>query len=158
MKEFIDELISRLEKEKRSLFNTMAGVTNSNINNQICGLDKAIKTVNQLAEEYKHCDFCYLGSPCEYQNPEISCEKCIEYDTEEHCCPKFCKVITDTIQEMKEEHHNNDFCEWTEISVGGIIAVKEPHRMKLLNCDHEQKFCHYCGKKIKIAPYQPKGE
>lgn len=61
------------------------------------------------------------------------------------------------INQLAEEY-NNDFCEWTEISVGGITAVKEPHRMKLLNCDHEQKFCPYCGKKIKIALYQPKGE
>ena len=56
------------------------------------------------------------------------------------------------------EEYNNDFCEWKEISVGGITAVKEPHRMKLLNRDNEQQFCPYCGKKIKIAPYQPKGE
>lgn len=68
--------------------------------------DDVISTVNKLVEEYKHCDLCYLGSPCEYQNPEISCEKCIEYDTEEHCCQKFCKVSIDTIQEMKEEYNN----------------------------------------------------
>lgn len=144
MKEFIEKLIGRLEENSFLLtFNFES--------EKYLKLNKSKEIVNQLAEEYKHCDLCYLGSPCEYQNPEISCEKCIEYDTEENCCPKFCKVITDTIQEMKEEHHNNDFCEWTEISAGGITAVKEPHRMKLLNHDREQQFCPYCGKKIKVV-------
>lgn len=121
------------------------------------GIECAIDIINQLAEEYKNCALCYLGSPCEYQNPEADCEKCEEYNNEKHYCPKFCKVITEAVEEI-EENHNNDFCEWKEISVGGITVVKEPHRMRLFNHDHEQHFCHYCGKKIKVAPYQPKGE
>ena len=152
MKEFVEKLIGRLKE-----------LTHDNpmiTRNYILRKD-AIEIVNQLAEGYKHCDLCYLGSPCEYQNPEISCEKCIEYDTEEHCCPKFCKVITDTIQEMKEEHHNNDFCEWFKYDYRTIAPkshdAENPYWRIPENLD-KLKFCPYCGKKIKVVPYQPKGE
>lgn len=159
----IDEkkLIERLEEEKSSV--PVNRMLDDIINDkpkelgQLMAYSKTIKIVNQLAEEYKHCNLCYLGSPCEYQNADADCEKCESYDTEKHYCPKFCYVIENTIKEI-EENHDNDFCEWKELSVAGITVVKEPHRMKLLNHDREQQFCPYCGKKIKITPYLPKGD
>ena len=141
MKEFINKLIERLgeqpyEKDGGELF------LNGNMEDCL-PLRKVKEIATQLAEEYADC----------YKD----CEQCEAYDKEKHHCPKFCMVIKDALAEI-EENHNNDFCEWTEISVGGITAVKEPHGMKLFNHDHKQQFCHYCGKKIKVAPYQPKGE
>lgn len=144
MTEFVEKLIDRLEKASRTMM-------------PVIPTEEAIKIVNQLAEEYKHCALCYLGSPCEYQNAEADCEKCESYDNEKHHCPKFCKVITEAVAEI-EEKHCNDFCEWEEKSVSGIELVREPHRMKLFHIEEERMFCPYCGKKIKVTPYQPKGE
>ena len=157
MKEFIEKLIGRLEEQKTRYReirkNTYCRRTEMDdcdscradhyLDARIEGINKAKEIANQLAEEYADC----------YKD----CGQCEAYDKEKHYCPKFCKVITEAVAEI-EENHKNDFCEWQEISAGGITAVKEPHRMKLFNCDEEQKYCPYCGKKIKIAPYQPKGE
>lgn len=73
---------------------------------ELCNSNKAIEIVNDLASEHEGCALCYLGSPCEYQNAEVSCEKCDGYNTEEHYCPKFCKVITEAVAEIKENHNN----------------------------------------------------
>ena len=114
------------------------------VSNLLC-LGDVKDILEQLAEEYKHCI-------------KSSCSNCEVYDKEKHYCPKWCDLIKGTVAEI-EENHDNDFCEWQEISIGGITAVREPHRKKLFNHDQEQQFCPYCGKKFKkIAPYQPKGE
>ena len=154
MKEFIEKLIGRLEEYKYShlIEHDSERIEHCKEKERycqgndcsLCVWDKATEIVNQLAEEYKHCI-------------KSSCSNCEVYDKEKHYCPKWCDVIKGTVEEI-EENHDNDFCEWQEISAGGITAVKEPHRKKLFNHDHEQQFCPYCGKKIKIAPYHPKGE
>ena len=55
-------------------------------------MDSAVKIVNELAEEYKPCT--------------KSCTDCEAYDLVKHNCPKFCKVIKETIEEIKEEYNN----------------------------------------------------
>lgn len=61
------------------------------------------------------------------------------------------------------EEYNNDFCEWK-----AYIENKKPSSYYYPSCDTDILFpmcdvenfrvCPYCGKKIKVAPYQPKGE
>ena len=34
-------------------------------------LEDTISIVDEVAQEYKRCELCYLGSPCEYQNENI---------------------------------------------------------------------------------------
>ena len=149
MKKFVENLISRLE-EKFKYNSEQAEIWRSGSDKDAyfrekkdLYLDRAntygevIRIVNQLAEEYKHCI-------------KSSCSNCEVYDKEKHYCPKWCEVIKGTVEEIKE-NNDNDFCEWQEISVCGITVVKEPHRMKLFNCDEEQKYCPYCGKKIKVV-------
>lgn len=59
-----------------------------------------------------------------------------------------------------EEEYNNDFCEWkqhereidvyfTECGQAHIFVDGNPE-------ENNHVFCPYCGKKIKIAPYQSK--
>ena len=145
MKEFVENLIGRLEEhvaynEKMfEMFPNMGEVEKTIYNTQKNSYEETIRIVNQLAEEYKQCI-------------KSSCSNCETYDKEKHYCPKWCDVIKGTVAEI-EESHNNDFCEWQEISVGCITAVREPHGKKLLNHNIEQQFCQYCGKKIKIKPY-----
>lgn len=57
------------------------------------------------------------------------------------------------------EEYNNDFCEWKKVVIDSTELIREPHRMYLFKeSDDKWEYCPYCGKKIKIAPYQPKGE
>ena len=61
MNEFIEKLIGRLEEQKSEV----NGLSDIAWNNAV---RMCIYEVYQLAEEYKQCTLCYLGSPCEYQN------------------------------------------------------------------------------------------
>ena len=53
--------------------------------------DDAIEIVKQEAEQYKEC----------YKD----CGECEAYDKEKHHCPKFCKVIKETVKEIEENHN-----------------------------------------------------
>ena len=62
------------------------------------GVGKAIEIVKQEAEQYEEC----------YKD----CGECEAYNKEKHHCPKFCKVIKETVKEIEENHN-------------GWISVKE---------------------------------
>ena len=101
MKRFIDKLISRLEEEKeRSYYESTSKGGRANGKSVAYGenlaLQKAISIVNQLAEEYKEC----------YKD----CCECEAYDKENHHCPKYCKLIRDTVKDI-EENYNGACCD-----------------------------------------------
>ena len=56
----------------------------------LCIFDKAIEIVKQEAEKYEEC----------YKD----CGDCEAYNKEKHHCPKFCKVIKETVKEIEENH------------------------------------------------------
>ena len=53
--------------------------------------DDAIEIVKQEAAAYEEC----------YKD----CGECEAYDKEKHHCPKFCKVIKETVKEIEENHN-----------------------------------------------------
>lgn len=57
MKEFIENLISRLEEEKKMAYNTYMNYEMNVDIGRAYGIKEAIEIVNQLAEEYNN-DFC----------------------------------------------------------------------------------------------------
>jgi hypothetical protein len=71
------------------------------------------------------------------------------------------KMCVDEVNQLAEEY-NNDFCEWE------IVVDKDIHREYKPLCSEngfieitgyfDYEYCPYCGKKIRVAPYQPKGE
>ena len=61
-------------------------------------VDDLIEIVKQEAEKYEEC----------YKD----CGDCEAYNKEKHHCPKFCKVIKETVKEIEENHN-------------GWISVKE---------------------------------
>ena len=61
-------------------------------------VDDLIEIVKQEAERHEEC----------YKD----CGDCEAYNKEKHHCPKFCKVITETVREIEENHN-------------GWISVKE---------------------------------
>ena len=103
MKEFIEKLIGRLEELRwKTIFDAQCLFENSMV-------DKCVKTVKELAEEY-----------------------------------------------------NNDFCEWRLCDEEANVydtTCRNPHILiEGSPTDNNYEYCPYCGKKIKVAPYQPKGE
>lgn len=54
-------------------------------------LNKAIEIVKQEAEQYEEC----------YKD----CGDCEAYNKDKHHCPKFCKVIKETVKEIEENHN-----------------------------------------------------
>ena len=72
---------------QNSLENFLKAITN-----------EAIEIVKQEAEQYEEC----------YKD----CGDCEAYNKEKHHCPKFCKVIKETVKEIEENHN-------------GWISVKE---------------------------------
>lgn len=76
MKEFIENLIERLEEASKTMM-------------PVIPTEEAISIVNRLAEEYKHCI-------------KSSCSNCETYDNEKHYCPKWCEVIKGTVKEIEE--------------------------------------------------------
>ena len=65
---------------QNSLENFLKAVTN-----------EAIEIVKQEAEKYEEC----------YKD----CGECEAYNKEKHHCPKFCKVIKETVKEIEENHN-----------------------------------------------------
>lgn len=101
MKEFIEKLIGRLE-ESVSLTNMERMESRVGKKQTIgfgFGVRSAVRIVNELAEEY---------TPC-----TKSCTDCEAYDLVKHNCPKFCKVIKETVEEVKE-NYNNDWIPCSE--------------------------------------------
>ena len=94
MKEFIEKLISRLEElriDKSNYFGVLNIVAEKyDRANEM--LDDSIEIVKELAEEYKYCT-----KPC---------TDCEAYDLVKHHCPKFCNVIKETVEEVKENYNN----------------------------------------------------
>ena len=54
-------------------------------------VDDLIDIVKHEAEQYEEC----------YKD----CGECEAYDKEKHHCPKFCKVITEAVKEIEENHN-----------------------------------------------------
>lgn len=66
--------------------------------------------------------------------------------------------VAQIVNQLAEEY-NNDFCEWKKVVIDSTELIREPHRMYLFkDSDDKWEYCPYCGKKIKVAPYQPKGK
>lgn len=136
MKEFVDKLIERLAENRRPI------VTNDEDLEWNRAMYLCTGIVNQLAEEYKPC--------------HKPCTGCEEYDLVRNHCPKFCKVIKETVKEI-EENNSNDFCVWKSEK---DMFIQNPHTGRKFSNEPSMRnvYCNTCGKKIKVAPYQPKGE
>ena len=126
---------------QNSLENFLKAVTN-----------EAIEIVKQEAEKYEEC----------YKD----CGECEAYDKEKYHCPKFCKVIKETVKEI-EENHNKGKWEMTykgkrkDVNTGLMISA---YNCKCSVCGWETgnqgtrfSYCPKCGAKMDELN-QPKGE
>lgn len=139
-----DEEKLRCERENPLQFDSAKGYAH--------GVGKAIEIVKQEAEQYEEC----------YKD----CGDCEAYNKEKHHCPKFCKVIKETVKEI-EENHNKGKWEMTykgkrkDVNTGLMISA---YNCKCSVCGWETgnqgtrfSYCPKCGAKMDELN-QPKGE
>ena len=67
------------------------------------------KVFKEVAEEYSEC----------YKD----CKQCEAYDKEKHHCPKFCKVIRETVAEIKEDFATDTDVADKDVGNNGWISV-----------------------------------
>ena len=116
MNKVFEKIIEKLEEEKMSYFLTIANTGDEKLDyayEQVGdALDKAIEIVKQEAEKYEEC----------YKD----CGDCEAYDKEKHHCPKFCKVIKETVKEIEENH--NGWIPCSERLPSGLDFVLYTHK------------------------------
>lgn len=146
MQDVFENIIKKLE----SLENVFI---KGNSHNVAAGISRAIEIVKQEAAKYEEC----------YKD----CGECEAYNKEKHHCPKFCKVITEAVKEIEENHNIQGKWEMTykgmikDANTGLMIAA---YNCKCSVCGWETgnqgtrfSYCPNCGAKMgKVI--QPKGE
>ena len=118
---------------QNSLDNFLKAITN-----------EAIEIVKQEAEKYEEC----------YKD----CGECEAYNKEKHHCPKFCKVIKETVKEIEENHNIKGKWEMTykgmkkDVNTGLMISA---YKCKCSVCGWETgnqgtrfNYCPNCGAKM----------
>ena len=102
MQMVFEKIIEKLEEEKaKGIYDSNSIIGEKNV------WAEAIEIVKQEAEQYEEC----------YKD----CEECEAYNKEKHHCPKFCKVIKETVKEIEENHNG-----FNEISEKGLPPVGKP--------------------------------
>lgn len=161
MKEAFEKIKERLEEETYCP-NCSMYCADANM----CGFDEmrkqAIEIVNQVAEEYK---VTMSQVNDEYITlPKVAFDRMIsrmESESERDIYEEESLFINvrDAARIVRgiAEEYSNDFCEWHKVKNGNAYQCNthaEIHDSRVL----DWYVCPYCGKEIKIAPYQPKGE
>ena len=157
MNKVFEKIIEKLEEEKMSYFLTIANTGDEKLDctyEQVGdALDKAIEIVKQEAEQYEEC----------YKD----CGDCEAYNKEKHHCPKFCKVIKETVKEIEENHNIKGKWEMTykgkrkDVNTGLMISA---YNCKCSVCGLETgnqgtrfNYCPNCGANMDEVN-KPKGE
>ena len=122
-------------------------------------VDDLIDIVKQEAEQYEEC-YKY-------------CRDCEAYNKEKHHCPKFCKVIKETVKEIEENHNG-----WISVKErlpekagsylvigksGGAVVTRWYEPSKFYPNGHFGGNCsnyirYWMPRPESPQPYQPKGE
>lgn len=148
MNKVFEKIIEKLE-EKARFYNSASDV-DQNIRS---GVIIAKEIVQETAAEY---EVCYKD-----------CGECEAYDKEKHHCPKFCKVIKETVKEIEENHNIKGKWEMTykgkrkDVNTGLMISA---YNCKCSVCGWETgnqgtrfNYCPNCGAKMDEVN-KPNGE
>lgn len=139
MQALFEKIIEKLEEEKvKGIYDSSSIIGEKNV------WGKAIEIVKQEAEQYEEC----------YKD----CGECEAYDKEKFHCPKFCKVIKETVKEIEENHNIKGKWEMTykgkrkDVNTGLMISA---YNCKCSVCGWETgnqgtrfNYCPNCGAKM----------
>ena len=102
MKKVFEKIIEKLEEQKvKGIYDSSSIIGEKNV------WAKAIEIVKQEAEQYEEC----------YKD----CGDCEAYNKEKYHCPKFCKVIKETVKEIEE---NNECTKICDLKINGKDLIK----------------------------------
>ena len=110
------------------------------------------KLIGRLEEEYN-----YQKTKAFQEGIRVGCGEEPKMISEEYNRNQNAQCFDASIQIVNElaEEYKNDVCEWRKDKImSGMYVACSGYVTHL----KDFKFCPYCGKKIKVAPYQPKGE
>ena len=104
-----------------------------------------VKTMPELEEALNMAIKALEQEPC--YNPDEWCHDCREYDQEKHCCPRYNKVIRNTVEEIKQSKTGYWISYWDEDARCYVYKCPE--------CGNKQPFdtkhCWECGTRL-IVP------
>ena len=122
---------------------------------------------NPMAFSVKECMEIVKQEAAAYEECYKDCGECEAYDKEKHYCPKFCKVIKETVKEIEENHNIKGKWEMTykgkrkDVNTGLMISA---YNCKCSVCGWETgnqgtrfNYCPNCGAKMDKV-IQPNGE
>ena len=92
---------------------------------------------NPMAFSVKECIEIVKYEAAEYEECYKDCGECEAYDKEKYHCPKFCKVIKETVKENEENHKKG---KWEMTQKGKRKDVNTGLRIAAYNCK-----CSVCG-------------
>ena len=150
MKKVFEKIIEKLEELHERYINQYGAVGG---NPMAFSVKECMEIVKQEAEKYEEC----------YKD----CGDCEAYNKEKHHCPKFCKVIKETVKEIEENHNIKGKWEMTykgkrkDVNTGLMISA---YKCKCSVCGWETgnqgtrfNYCPNCGAKMDEVN-KPKGE
>ena len=113
------------------------------------------KLIGRLEEEYN-----YQKTKAFQEGIRVGCGEEPKMISEEYNRNQNAQCFDASIQIANQlaEEYKNDVCEW---KIGEYGDSWKPNCCDDVYCllgVRKFEFCPYCGKKIKIVPYQPKGE
>ena len=122
---------------------------------------------NPMAFSVKECMEIVKQEAAAYEECYKDCGECEAYDKEKHYCPKFCKVIKETVKEIEENHNIKGKWEMTykgmkkDVNTGLMISA---YNCKCSVCGWETgnqgtrfNYCPNCGAKMDEVN-KPNGE
>ena len=164
MQEVFENIVEKLEKLADEAYKSYCIGFNSDDRAEYDAYINAIEIVKQEAEKYE--EF--------YKD----CGDCEAYNKEKHHCPKFCKVIKETVKEIEENHNGWVPCSerLPEEAFGCLVTVMDCNPSTQTEFENIlPQFVGYDGETWNDAdgeeipfeviawrklptPYQPKGE
>lgn len=151
MQELFEKIVEKLEELHERYINQYGAVGG---NPMAFSVKECMEIVKQEAEKYEEC----------YKD----CGDCEAYNKEKHHCPKFCKVIKETVKEIEENHNDWIACSERLPKYGEVVMCYCTNSGITISCiTHKgvkpSKSVRF-GQHSVIAwqplpePYQPKGE
>ena len=151
MNKVFETIIEKLEELHERYINQYGAVGG---NPMAFSVKECMEIVKEEAEQYEEC----------YKD----CGDCEAYNKEKHHCPKFCKVIKETVKEIEENHNGWIPCSERLPKYGEVVMCSCTNSGITISCvTHKgvkpSKSVRF-GQHSVIAwqplpqPYQPKGE
>ena len=117
MNKVFEKIIEKLEELHERYINQYGAVGG---NPMAFSVKECIEIVKHEAEQYEEC----------YKD----CGECEAYDKEKYHCPKFCKVIKETVKEIEENHNDWISCSERLPKYGEVVMCSCTNNGITISC------------------------